>query len=156
MDGISARPNLGANPAGSAFQNNTMGFIGQQAQAGNIDDFETQKIDELQNAIKDRVEQDRSQGIDPQQDQELAQMQIQLRKMSDDFANFNPGKEAGTDDTQADTVDLSNEEEASDTDEAAENDDNTFTSLLGQLAGGALTGLTGGVSDMVGKLFQTL
>ncbi|MHC9538479.1 MAG: hypothetical protein AB9903_03080 [Vulcanimicrobiota bacterium] len=158
MDGISARPNQGANPAGAGFQHNTMGFIGKQAQAGNIDGFETQKISELQNAIKDKVEQDKSQGIDPQQDQELAQMQIQMRKMSDDFANFNPGKETGSDNTQGDTVELSDEQETSglagaDQNEAANNGDNSFNDLLGQLAGGVLGSMTGGVSDIVGKLF---
>ena len=78
--------------------------------------------------------------------------------MSDDFANFNPGKETGSDNTQGDTVELSDEQETSglagaDQSEAANNGDSSFNDLLGQLAGGVLSSMTGGVSDIVGKLF---
>jgi hypothetical protein len=105
MDGISARPHPGANPAGPLFQNNTMGFIGKQTEAGTIDDFEKSKLQEIENAIRQKVEQDKAQGTKPEEDRELAAMQIQMRQMSDAFANFNPETQqaAGTDEATKET-----------------------------------------------------
>jgi hypothetical protein len=101
MDGISARPQPGVNPAGAFFQNNTMGFIGKQTEEGRIDGFETSKLQEMEAAIKQKVEQDRTQGTKPEEDRELAAMQMHMRQMSDAFANFNPATQpaAGTGET---------------------------------------------------------
>lgn len=82
------------NPAGPAFQMDTQNLIGEQTKQGNIDDFESGKIKEVMSAIQNKISQDQSQGIDPQQDQELAAMQSELRKMVEGFSQYNPSQSA--------------------------------------------------------------
>jgi hypothetical protein len=162
MSSMPIQPRPGVNAGGPIYQQNTMGFLRNQTQAGNIDGFESQKISELQNAIKDRVNQDKNQGTDPRQDQELAQMQMQLRKMANDFANINPGKETGTDTAQEDTVEINDEEENTSDNQAKEETNGTaesqsgnsgFSEMIGQLADLSSGIMTGGMSEMLGKLF---
>lgn len=81
------------NPAGPRFENRTDAMIKHGITSGNIGKFEAGVLKHQDNAIKGRVASDLEKGLNPTLDPVLARMQVDHRKTTQKFLNFNPGQE---------------------------------------------------------------